>query len=118
MYEEVWNSGNLDVVEEICASDYRGIGPCGNEFGPQAVNRGVASRRAGFPDLHVTIEEMGAEGDKVAARLTFAGTHTGPFQRIEAMGKEVRWTPSVGQDWGEIKRGSPGSCVVYQCSVW
>ena len=34
LYEEVWNSGNLDVVDEICASDYRGIGPYGNELGP------------------------------------------------------------------------------------
>ena len=92
MYEEVWNSGNLDVVEEICASDYRGIGPYGNEFGPEAVKRGVASRRAAFPDLHVTIEELLAEGDKVAARLTFAGTHAGPFQGIEATGKKVRWS--------------------------
>ena len=30
----------------------------------------------------------------------------------------VRWTPSVGQDWGEIKRGSRRSYAVYQCCVW
>ena len=30
----------------------------------------------------------------------------------------MRWTPSVGQDWGEIKRGSRRSYAVYQCCVW
>ena len=30
----------------------------------------------------------------------------------------LRWTPSVGQDWGEIKRGSRRSYAVYQCCVW
>ena len=92
MYEEVWNRGDLGVVDEICDSDYRGIGPYGNELGPEAVKRGVASRRAAFPDIHVSIEDMLVEGDKVAARLTFAGKHRGPFQGIEATGKRVQWS--------------------------
>ncbi len=56
------------------------------------MKRGVASRRAAFPDIHVTIEDILAEGDKVAARLAFVGTHQGPFQGIEATGKRVQWS--------------------------
>ena len=56
------------------------------------MKRGVVSRRAAFPDIHVTIEDMVAKGDEIAARLTFAGTHRGPFQGIEATGKRVQWS--------------------------
>ncbi len=53
MYDEVWNEGRLDVVDDICASDYVGVGPYGDERGPDAVKRGVAARRAAFPDVRV-----------------------------------------------------------------
>ena len=92
MYEEVWNEGRLDVVDAICASDYVGVGPYGDELGPEAVKRGVAARRSAFPDIRVTIEDMIAEGDRVAARLTFEGTHEGSYQGIAATGKRVRWS--------------------------
>ncbi len=92
MYEEVWNEGRLDVVDDICAPDYRGVGPYGDEHGPDAVKRGVAARRAAFPDIQVTIEDLLVDGDRVAARLTFEGTHQGSFQGIEATGKRVAWS--------------------------
>jgi len=92
MYEEAWNENRLNVIDEICAADYVGVGPYGNEIGPEAVKRGVASRRLSFPDIHVTIEDMIAEGDKIVARLTFRGTHDGVFQGIPPTGKEVSWS--------------------------
>ena len=92
MYEEAWNENRLEVIDEICAPDYVGIGPYGNEHGPEAVKRGIASRRVAFPDIHVTIEDMVAEGDKVVARLTFRGTHKGEFQGVSATNKEVTWS--------------------------
>ena len=92
MYEEAWNQGRLEVIDEICAADYVGIGPYGNEIGPEAVKRGVASRRKGFPDIRVTIDDLIAEGDKVVAHLTFRGTHEGEFQGIQATGKKVTWS--------------------------
>ena len=92
MYEEAWNENRLDIIDEICAADYVGVGPYGNEIGPDAVKRGVASRRLSFPDIHVHIEDMIAEGDKVVARLTFRGTHDGVFQGVPPTGKEVSWS--------------------------
>ena len=44
----------------------------------------VAALRAGFPDLHLTIEDQIAEGDMVVTRWTARGTHTGEFQGIRA----------------------------------
>jgi predicted ester cyclase len=45
-----------------------------------------------YPDLHTTIEDMIAEGDKVVTRLTFGGTHQGTFQGIPPTGKQVTIT--------------------------
>lgn len=44
-----------------------------------------------FPDLHVTIEEMIAEGDKVVLLWTLTGTHGGLYRGIPATGTAVRW---------------------------
>ncbi len=92
MYEEAWNEGRLDVIDEICAPDYVGIGPYGNEVGPEAVKRGVTARRVGFPDIHVKIDDLISEGDKVVAHLTFRGTHDGEFQGVQPTGRPVEWS--------------------------
>ncbi len=71
----------------------------------------VAMMRGGFPDVRWTLEEMIAEGDKVAARFTMRGTHRGTFLGIPPTEKRIevqamnfyRW--SSGQILGE--RGQP-----------
>jgi steroid delta-isomerase-like uncharacterized protein len=45
--------------------------------------------REGFPDLSVTVEDVMAEGDRVAARVTMRGTHCGEFQGVAPTGKRV-----------------------------
>jgi steroid delta-isomerase-like uncharacterized protein len=48
--------------------------------------------QSAFPDHHLTIRDQIAEGDKVATRVTFHGTHQGPFNGIPATGKQVQWS--------------------------
>jgi steroid delta-isomerase-like uncharacterized protein len=64
-----------------------------------------------FPDLHLTIEDIFATEDMVAARVTFRGTHQGVFQGIPATGKQVRFTSieinrmeggKVAEHWVEL----------------
>jgi predicted ester cyclase len=50
---------------------------------------------AAFPDFRPTLEEQIAEGDKVANRLVFQGTHKGDFQGIPPTGKRVTITATT-----------------------
>jgi predicted ester cyclase len=45
---------------------------------------------AGLPDLRVTIEELVAEGDKVAVRRSYAGTHRGELLGVPPTGKQLQ----------------------------
>jgi len=53
--------------------------------------QGAAVIRTGFPDLHARIDDLVAEGDRVAARLTFRGTHQGEFLGVPATGRTVEY---------------------------
>ena len=91
-YDEWVHSGNEDALEEIIAPDcplYFGSTFMGT--GPEAFKQTRTMMYAGFPDLHWTIEEMVAEGEKVAERLTARGTHEGEFMGVAPTGKRVEF---------------------------
>jgi predicted ester cyclase len=73
--EEVYNRGNLDVADELLAPDFvdHDVFP-GEEAGIEGYKRGVAKQRASSSDLHFSIEEQIAEGDKVLSRVIGSGT--------------------------------------------
>jgi steroid delta-isomerase-like uncharacterized protein len=83
---EVWETGRLDVADELIHPAYivPGFGP-----GPEGVKRNVAAWRTGFPDLEWVLEDIVAEGDRVAARFMMHGTHLGEFRGIPPTGKPV-----------------------------
>ncbi len=88
--EEVWNKGNLAVLDEIFAPNYVIHEPLPTGL-PQieALKQRVTMIRTAFPDHQFTIEDMVAEGDKVVARLTIRGTHKGEFMGIAPTGKQL-----------------------------
>ena len=90
-YEELLNQGNLSVAEEVVAPEFLNHeAPPGRNRGPESM-RGLATMlRTGFPDLHFTIEELVAEGDIVAGRLTMSGTHEGHLMSMPPTGRSVR----------------------------
>ena len=57
--------------------------------GPAGYLEIIAMMRGGFPDIQWTLEEMIAEGDKVAARFTMRGTHQGAFFGVPPTGKKI-----------------------------
>jgi steroid delta-isomerase-like uncharacterized protein len=95
--EEVWNRGNLDAVGEFISEDYVEHDPSvRDQFrGPEGYRRNVEEFLSAFPDLTVTIEDSIVEGDKIAMRQRFRGTHEGGFMGIEPTGKRVESTSFV-----------------------
>ena len=94
--EEGLNQDNLDIIEEIYATNYVGHIPPNPEIrGSESLKQMFAMYRAGFPDYYLTIEAQIAEGDKVVQRVIFTGTHEGEFMGIPPTGKQVTWTGIV-----------------------
>ena len=88
--EEALNKGNLGLLDEMLSSDYkRYLSPAAAPLTPQAQKQRLAGLSAAFPDIHLTIEDLIAEGDRVAFRLTLRGTHQGTFLGIAPTGKQV-----------------------------
>jgi predicted ester cyclase len=78
-FEEGW-AGNVAIFDELG----RGEWMAEMSLAPQ-----IEAFHAGFPDLKVEVEEQIAEGDKVATRVHFTGTHTGDLLGIPPTGKQI-----------------------------
>ena len=57
--------------------------------GPEGVKKLIGMYRSAFPDIHFATGEMICEGDTVAHRWTFAGTHRGALMGVGPTGREV-----------------------------
>ena len=95
--EEVWNQKNLDVLDELMNTNVINHdpvlypGPTDLESHKQV----IAMYFAAFPDLHITVDDMIAERDKVVVRCTAAGTHQGELMGMPATGNQVTWTDTT-----------------------
>jgi predicted ester cyclase len=88
-FEEIFNHKNLAVCDEIMAEDFveHAAAPFapsapGRVNGPQAMRATAEWLLAQFPDLHMTIEAIVAEGDSVAVRILSEGTNLGAFNGV------------------------------------
>lgn len=84
----VWEEGNIGLVDELLAPDYVNHSPGmpDQPTGPEGVKAVVSMFRRGMPDLRVVIEDMIADGDKVAVRYTLEGTHAGELFGVPPTG--------------------------------
>ena len=89
LFEEVWNSKNLAVLDELVASNYVFHNSVQTLYGPQGFKQFATTYHIAFPEAHFTIEDAIAEGDTVALRWCARGTHTGELLGIPPTGKEV-----------------------------
>jgi len=90
--EMAWNNGNLAIADEVYSADYVVHDPSGPIQGTEALKQFVATFRTAYPDIHTTIEDMIAEGNKVVWRYTVRGTHRGEFMGIAPTGKSITLT--------------------------
>ena len=94
-FEEVWNKGRAEAIEEMFAADgiAYGLGEAGIDVhGPAAFKPFFERLRGAFPELKITIEDTLAEGDKVAARWSATMTHQGDHLGIAATGRKAAVT--------------------------
>jgi steroid delta-isomerase-like uncharacterized protein len=88
--DEVQSGGNIDAIDELCSPEFvNHSAPPGVPSNCEGVKLVTAMFRQAFPDSYFTVEEMVAEGDKVATRKTFHGTHQGEFMGIPPTGQQV-----------------------------
>lgn len=90
--EEVWNRGNLSIVDDMFHLEHTSPSAPGLAPGPEGTKMIVGMFRKAFPDFHMTIDYMVAEEDRVAARFTETGTHLGDLMGIPPTGKKVSFT--------------------------
>jgi steroid delta-isomerase-like uncharacterized protein len=111
-YEQGVNKKDFDVRDGALASNYLGHFPGVPPIqGIEAFKQFTSGFFTAFPDLQTTIEDLIAEGDKVAVRQTWRGTHTGNFLGIPPTGKQVVFTSTefyrvaggkLAEEWVEL----------------
>jgi steroid delta-isomerase-like uncharacterized protein len=92
--DEIQNAHSLDGIDGIFDEDFTDhMASSGGLFlgGMDGLKRGYATFLNAFPDLHVTVEAMIAEADKVVAYKTLTGTHRGTHLGIPPTGKRVQY---------------------------
>jgi predicted ester cyclase len=107
LYERVWNQRDLDLIESWVTPDFIGHWSAYPEpvRGVEGFRRGAEELLAAFPDLHVTVEETVAAGDKVVSRIRMSGTHTGPMLGFQPTHQRVEVT------YLAMERYADGLCV-------
>jgi steroid delta-isomerase-like uncharacterized protein len=90
-FEEVWNEGKVDVLDELLAPDYINHTPSVGRppKGPDGLKPIVLAIRRAFPDLHYTIEDVIVTPETVVIRTTMTGTHEGDLFGIAPTRRKV-----------------------------
>jgi predicted ester cyclase len=87
VFENVLGKGNLEIIPELVAPEYKIFSPLGVEArGPEGFKDMVIAFRTAFPDLDIKIENIVAEGEYVALHYNMSGTFQGDFAGIKPTG--------------------------------
>ena len=93
--DEIVNKGDLSLADKVLAGNYIYHFPTHDIHGPEGFKEFVTSMRRAFPDLHVDIVDLIAEGDKVAVRVLMQGTFKGELNGIAPTGKKLTFPEAV-----------------------
>ena len=110
--DEIWGKGSPDAVDELLAAEFVfNYAPPGVGSDLEGYKKTVTMWSEPFSDISCTVEEMIAEGNKVAVRWTWRGTHTGEYMGVSPTGKEMKVTGisilhikdgNIVEEWGEM----------------
>jgi steroid delta-isomerase-like uncharacterized protein len=103
LFAEVFNQGNLAVMDELLSPDYfthTAFG--GASLDPRGLKWLIAMFRTAFPDLHCNVEDEIRDGNRFAAHWTMHGTHRGLFMGNSPTDRRVE---VQGMIFGRIENG-------------
>jgi steroid delta-isomerase-like uncharacterized protein len=87
------NRGDEAALDDLLTEDVLDHNPIpGQEPGVVGFKQWMRYVRIAFPDVHVMVEDTLSQGDRVAGRVIWRGTHEGPFAGVAASGKPVQFT--------------------------
>ena len=87
--EAVATAGDLDLIDTICTVDFVDHSPLGEVESHEEFREQMESIRGAFSDFSATVEDVVAEGETVAMRVTLRGTHDGEFMGVEPTGEGI-----------------------------
>ena len=92
-FDEVWNQKREEAIDEMMAEDVVVHGlPGGPIVGRESFKPFYRSFVTAVPDIHVTVEDVVTEGDKMSCRCTVRGTHTGDGLGFAPTNQPVEFT--------------------------
>ncbi len=110
--EEAWNKGNVGILDELMAPNYaRYMSGQASPLNREGQKQRITTFHSALPDLHLTIEDLIAEGDKVVFRITVRGTQQGMLMGVPPTGKQVTVTAidiarvaedKIVEHWGQM----------------
>jgi len=122
LFEEGFNNNDLAVVDEVVARDIVTHNPIilDAPTGSDSIRGGLELIRTAFPDFHVEVLDLVAEGDRVASFVMMSGTNTGDYRRGAATNRHGTmraffiWRVANGklvESWGAAERrgAEPGT---------
>jgi steroid delta-isomerase-like uncharacterized protein len=115
-FHEAMNSGNAELVsktiDEVVEPDVLIRTPLPvDATGAKALKQAISILHRAFPDLHVTVEDLIEEGDKVAGRNVVTGTHLGEYMGVAPTGRSVTYNEififrfvngRIAETWGVV----------------
>ncbi len=115
-FRDAVNTGDAELIsktiDELVAPDALIRTPLPLETtGAEALKQVFARLQRAFPDLHITIEDLVAEGDKVVSRNTVTGTHEGEYMGVQPTGKSITYNEifvfrfkggRIAETWGVV----------------
>jgi steroid delta-isomerase-like uncharacterized protein len=85
---ELWNQRDMDAFFEVLDTEYVEHLPSG-DVSPGQLKKYAGTFFNAFPDIKITVNEIIAEGDKVAVLVNWKATHKGEYMGIPATGKKI-----------------------------